>query len=248
MKLIDIENLTLEIKDKKIVKNLDLFVNSGEIVAIAGESGSGKTMTIRAILDILPRKTKVSFDRFSKNCNIGAVFQNAFTSLNPTVKIGHQLKKIYEGHYPKSSDWETKAIDLLTKLGLKEPHKVLKKYSFETSGGERQRVVIAGALLSSPQLIIADEVTTALDLKTKKEVLELFREVQKSLGVAILFISHDLESIKGFAKRVYVMYHGVMVESGDVSEIFERPQNEYTQKLIGLSKSLWTRGQDDIRD
>ncbi len=243
MKLIEIKDLNLKIDGKILLKNIDFSINSGEIVALAGESGSGKTLTTKFILGILPGRSEISFSEFKKNCKIGAVFQNAFTSLNPTVQIGHQLKKIYEGHYKRNLLWKKEVIDLLEKLGLKDPELVLKKYPHETSGGERQRVVIAGALLGKPQLLIADEVTTALDLKTKKEVIELFKEIHKITGVSILFISHDLESIKDFAQRVSVMYNGEIVEENSCEKIFLEQSHPYAKKLIDLSKSLWTRGE-----
>ncbi len=243
MKLIDIKNLNLEIDGKCLLKNIDFQINSGEIVALAGESGSGKTLTTKFILGILPERSKINYRVFEKNCDIGAVFQNAFTSLNPTVRIGHQLKKIYEGHFGNSNNWQKEVVGLLEKLGIKEAEKILKKYSHETSGGERQRVVIAGALIRSPQLLIADEVTTALDLKTKREVIELFKEIHKGTGVSILFISHDLESIKDFAQRVCVMYRGEIVEENGCEAIFKEQKHPYVKRLIDLSKSLWVRGE-----
>lgn len=242
MKLIEIEKLNLEIDGKILLKDIDFSINSGEILALAGESGSGKTLTTKFILGILPERSKISYKKFEKNCKIGAVFQNAFTSLNPTIKIGHQLKKIYEGHYGKNRDWKKEVVEILDKLGLKEPEKILKKYPHETSGGERQRVVIAGALIGRPELLIADEVTTALDLKTKSEVITLFKEVQKATGVSILFISHDLESIQNFAQEVCVMYRGEIVEKNSCDKIFKEQTHPYVKKLINLSKGLWKRG------
>lgn len=243
MKLIEIKNLNLEIDKKSLLKNISLSIESGEILALAGESGSGKTLTTKFILDILPERSIIKYDEFIKNCKIGAVFQNAFTSLNPTVKIGHQLKKIYEGHNSKSVKWQEEVIELLNSLGIKEPEKILKKYPHETSGGERQRIVIAGALIGRPQLLIADEVTTALDLKTKKEVIELFKSIHKATRVSILFISHDLESIKDFAQRVCVMYKGEIVEENSCENLFKYQSHPYVKKLIGLSESLWIRGE-----
>lgn len=248
MKLIEIENLNLEIDGKILLKNINFSINSGEIMALAGESGSGKTLTTKFILGILPERSKISYDKFEKKCKIGAVFQNAFTSLNPTIKIEHQLKKIYEGHFGKDGDWEKEIIELLDKLGIREPYKILKKYPHETSGGERQRIVIAGALIGRPELLIADEVTTALDLKTKKEVIELFKEIQRATGVSILFISHDLESIHDFAQEVCVMYRGEIVEKNSCENIFKEQSHPYVKKLISLSESLWIREvKDDIK-
>lgn len=243
MKLVEIEKLNLEIDGKKLLKDIDFYIDNGEIVALAGESGSGKTLTTKFILGILPERSIVNYDKFEKNCKIGAVFQNAFTSLNPTVKIGNQLKKIYEGHYGKNPKWKEKVIEILDKVGIKDSSGVLDKYPFETSGGEKQRIVIAGALIGNPQLLIADEVTTALDLKTKNEVIHLFKNIQEKTGISILFISHDLEAIKGFATRVYIMYKGEIVEENSCSKIFEKQSHPYAQKLIALSEKLWTRGE-----
>ena len=242
MKLVEIENLNLEIDGEKLLKNINFSIESGEIVALAGESGSGKTLTTKFILGILPERSIVQYDKFEKNCKIGAVFQNAFTSLNPTVKIGKQLRRIYEGHYGKNPEWEEKVLNILNKVGIKDSKAVLSKYPFETSGGEKQRIVIAGALIGNPQLLIADEVTTALDLKTKNEVIDLFKNIQKKTGISILFISHDLEAIKGFANRVYVTYKGEIVEENTCEEIFKHQTHPYVQKLMGLSQKLWVRG------
>ncbi|QNM15019.1 ATP-binding cassette domain-containing protein [Fusobacterium hominis] len=243
MKLIEIENLNLEIDGEKLLKNINLSIESGEIVALAGESGSGKTLTTKFILGILPERSIVKYDKFEKPCKIGAVFQNAFTSLNPTVKIGSQLKKIYEGHYGKSKEWKERVLHILKKVGIKDSEIVLSKYPFETSGGEKQRIVIAGALIGNPQLLIADEVTTALDLKTKKEVIDLFKNIQAKTGISILFISHDLDAIRGFANRVYVTYKGEIVEENSCEEIFKHQTHPYVQKLMGLSQKLWVRGE-----
>lgn len=239
----EIEKLNLEIDGKKLLKDIDFHINNGEIVALAGESGSGKTLTTKFILGILPERSIVNYNKFEKNCKIGAVFQNAFTSLNPTVKIGNQLKKIYEGHFGKNYHWKEKVVGILDKVGIKDSNGVLDKYPFETSGGERQRIVIAGALIGNPQLLIADEVTTALDLKTKNEVIHLFKSIQEKIGISILFISHDLEAIKEFATKVYIMYKGEIVEENSCSKIFEKQSHPYAQKLIALSEKLWARGE-----
>lgn len=241
--ILNIEKLNLKIDGEELLKDVDFHMEKGEVVALVGESGSGKTLTTKFILGILPERSVLSYDKFQKNCKIGAVFQNAFISLNPTIKIGSQLKRLYESHYGKKPEWKEYVTDLLEKVGIKDIEKFLKKYPHETSGGERQRVVIAGALIGRPELLIADEVTTALDLRTKREVIKLFKNIREKLGISILFISHDLDSVKNFADRACVMYKGRIVEENSCEKIFEHQEHPYVKKLIGLSKTLWTRGE-----
>ena len=244
--ILNIEKLNLEIDGEKLLRDIDFHMEKGEVVGLVGESGSGKTLTTKFILGILPERSIIKYEKFEKNCKIGAVFQNAFISLNPTIKIGSQLKRLYESHYGTSENWKEKVVSLLEKVGIKEIEKFLKKYPHETSGGERQRVVIAGALIGEPDLLIADEVTTALDLRTKKEVINLFKEIRKNLGISILFISHDLDSVRDFVDRVSVMYQVRIVEENSCKEIFQHQEHIYVKKLIGLSKTLWTRGDKDV--
>ena len=241
--IINIEKLNLEIDGQVLLKDMSFHMEKGEIVALVGESGSGKTLTTKFILGILPERSIIHYEKFEKNCKIGAVFQNAFISLNPTIKIGSQLKRLYESHYGDDGKWKEEVTALLEKVGIKEIDKFLKKYPHETSGGERQRVVIAGALIGKPEVLIADEVTTALDMRTKREVITLFKNIRKELGISILFISHDLDSIKNFADRACVMYKGNIVEENSCEEIFEHQEHPYVKRLIGFSKTLWTRGE-----
>lgn len=241
--IIDIEKLNLEIDGQVLLKDMNFHMEKGEIVALVGESGSGKTLTTKFILGILPERSIIHFEKFEKNCKIGAVFQNAFISLNPTIKIGSQLRRLYESHYGNNGKWKEEVTVLLEKVGIKEIDKFLKKYPHETSGGERQRVVIAGALIGKPEVLIADEVTTALDMRTKREVLALFKNIRKELGISILFISHDLDSIKNFADRACVMYKGNIVEENSCEGIFRHQEHPYVKKLINFSKTLWTRGE-----
>ena len=241
--IINIEKLNLEIDGQVLLKDMSFHMEKGEIVALVGESGSGKTLTTKFILGILPERSIIHYEKFEKNCKIGAVFQNAFISLNPTIKIGSQLRRLYESHYGNNGNWKEEVTALLEKVGIKEIDKFLKKYPHETSGGERQRVVIAGALIGKPEVLIADEVTTALDMRTKREVITLFKNIRKELGISILFISHDLDSIKNFADRACVMYKGNIVEENSCEEIFEHQEHPYVKRLIGFSKTLWTRGE-----
>ncbi|MDR1832990.1 MAG: ATP-binding cassette domain-containing protein [Fusobacteriaceae bacterium] len=238
---LDIRNLNVSIDNVDLLKHIDLRIDRDEVVALVGESGSGKTLTSKFILGILPERSVVSFDHFCKTEKVGAVFQNSFTSLNPTVKIGSQLKRLYQSHFGDAGNWKHKVIPLLEKVGIQHIEKFLKKYPHESSGGERQRVAIAGALISDPELLIADEVTTALDLRTKMEVINLFKNIRRETGVTILFITHDLSSITNFADRVYVMYKGEIVEENTCEELFRHQTHPYAQRIIGFANSLWTR-------
>jgi ABC-type microcin C transport system duplicated ATPase subunit YejF len=238
---IDIENLNVSIDGNALLKNINFKIEKGEVVALVGESGCGKTLTAKFILGILPERSVVTYDKFCKPLKIGAVFQNSFTSLNPTIKIGNQLKRLYQSHYGECENWTKKVVPLLEKVGINNIDKFLKKYPHESSGGERQRVAIAGALISDPDVLIADEVTTALDLKTKFEVIKLFKNIREELGITILFITHDLTSIKNFANRVYVMYKGEIVEENTCENIFLEQIHPYVKRLIGFSNTLWIR-------
>ncbi|MGF6907466.1 ATP-binding cassette domain-containing protein [Fusobacterium sp. PH5-44] len=238
---VSIKNLNISIDGDHLIKNINFTIKKGEVVALVGESGSGKTLTSKFILGILPERSIVTYDEFKKANKIGAVFQNSFTSLNPTVKIGSQLKRLYESHYEDKNKWKEKVFPLLERVGIKNIESFIKKYPHETSGGERQRVAIAGALISSPDVLIADEVTTALDLKTKMEVINLFRSIREEMNIAILFITHDLISIKDFADRVYVMYKGEIVEENSCENIFKTQTHPYVKRIIGFATNLWTR-------
>ncbi|MDR1835840.1 MAG: ATP-binding cassette domain-containing protein [Fusobacteriaceae bacterium] len=239
--VMDLKNLYVSIDRTELLKHIDMRIEKEEVVALVGESGSGKTLTSKFILGILPERSVVSYDKFYKTPKTGAVFQNSFTSLNPTVKIGSQLMRLYQSHYGETDNWKRKVVPLLEKAGIQNIDKFLKKYPHESSGGERQRVAIAGALISNPDLLIADEVTTALDLRTKLEVIKLFKNIRKELGITILFITHDLSSIKDFANRVYVMYKGEIVEENTCEELFRHQTHPYAKRIIGFANSLWTR-------
>jgi ABC-type uncharacterized transport system, duplicated ATPase component len=239
--VVDIKNLNINIDENYLIKNIDFNIKKGEVLALVGESGSGKTLTSKFILGILPERSMISYETFEKSKKIGAVFQNSFISLNPTIKIGSQLKRLYESHYCKEGDWRDKVVPLLKKVGIKNIDSFIKKYPHETSGGERQRVAIAGALISSPEVLIADEVTTALDLKTKLEVINLFKAIRREMGITILFITHDLMSIRDFADRIYVMYKGEIVEENSCESIFNEQTHPYVKRIIGFANELWTR-------
>lgn len=234
-KEIEIKNLNIIIDEEKLLKNINLEINKNEIVGILGESGSGKTLTVKYILGILPSRSIIEVDRFSRVKEIGVVFQNAFTLLNPTVKIKTQLKHLYLSKYKTIKNFNEKIDFLFKRVGLKDTKKYLNKYSFEASGGENQRIAIAASLISNPSLFIADEITTALDTDSKKDVINLLKDIHKKEKRSILFITHEINLMRNFVDRIYVMYNGEIIEEGTCYEIFNNPKQEYTKKLISLA-------------
>ncbi len=231
MKLIHIDKLNLWIKGELLLKNISLEVQRGEIIGLVGESGSGKTLLTKCILGILPEAAQVEYEVFKKCKKLGAIFQNAFTSLNPTVKIGKQLKYLYISQHGNADNWKEKVEDLFIKVGLNPKKNFFNQFPHELSGGEQQRVVIVGALIGEPKFLIADEVTTALDIETKREIIRLFQSLQQEFDLGILFITHDMSTLQGFADKIYVMYSGELVSK----------THPYAKKLFELSENIWRR-------
>ena len=232
-KKLEIKNLNLEIDNEILLKNIDFNVNENEIVGIVGESGSGKTLTSKFILGILPEKSNISYDINYNNMSMGAIFQNSFVLFNPTIKIGTQLKHLYKSHYKNTKGFDEMMTILFNKFGL-DKNRYMNKYSHETSGGERQRISIIGALIGNPDILIADEVTTALDSDSKNELIGFFKKL-KGEKKSIVFITHEINLMRDFVDRIYVMYNGTIIEHNTTYEIFNNPQHEYTKKLIELS-------------
>jgi len=252
--MLDVVDLNIEFNDHKlpstVVYDFDLHMDNGEIVGLVGESGSGKSMSALAIAGLLSRKdmTKrgsIIFEGHDLlNCSrnelrtvqgndIAMIFQEPMTALNPLKKIGWQVEESLRIHTDLDKEQrKTKALKLLEDVELDNPQEVYNKYPHELSGGMRQRVMIAAALICEPKLLIADEPTTALDVNVQSQIIELLIKINKEKGTAILFISHDLSVVKSLCERVLVMYHGRIVEEGLASEIFNNPKEEYTQKLI----------------
>lgn len=262
--LLSVENLTLSIeKDNSIysvVNNVSFNINKGEIVGLVGESGCGKSITALAVADLLPDnvKAKGGSIRFKdkdmlglsdedarkiKGKEISMIFQQPLTALNPTVKIGKQISETLKLHSNKSKkEIKDISLSLMRKVGLKSPEKIYNLYPFELSGGMRQRVMIAMAVICHPDLIIADEPTTALDLSIQKQVIDMLKLFRDEYDVSILFISHDLSVIKNICDKIMVMYCGEIVECGSSQEIFENPKHEYTKALLSCIPSFENRG------
>lgn len=241
------------------VRSADLVVRRGERVGIVGESGSGKSVTVKAIAGLLPESKQVDvtgsirFDggeligadrrtwRDIRAKRIGMIFQDPSTYLNPTMRIGRQVREsVRMGSSSAKTADETNRF--LALAGLPEPAVVAQRFPFELSGGMRQRVLIAMALAKLPDLIIADEPTTALDATVQRRVLKSLNDSVDELGTSLLLISHDLSVVAGLCDRVYVMYGGEIVESGATEHIFTSPQHEYTKELLRCVRSLAADG------
>ena len=259
--LLSIQNLEISFKKEGIytavIKNISYDLRHNEILGIVGESGSGKSVSSLAIMGLLPANiSKISageivFD--SKNVGhlnekelqqlrgnqIAMIFQEPMSSLNPSLKCGFQVQEILLQHTGLSTaETRTETLSLFEKVKLPNPEIVFDKYPHEISGGQKQRVMIAMAIACKPQLLIADEPTTALDVTVQKEIILLLKDIQQETGMSIIFISHDLSLVSEIAHRVLVMYQGEIVEQGEVKQIFIKPAHNYTKALIASRPSL----------
>ena len=252
--ILEVIDLHIEVLDQidseTLVNDFDLTIAPGEIVGIVGESGSGKSMSALAIAGLLSRKDMTKSGTISfcgsnlltvnrselrkvQGKDIGMVFQEPMTSLNPVKTIGWQVEEALRVHEDlPEAELKSRAIAMLKDVELYDAEELYNKFPHELSGGMRQRVMIAAALVCNPKLLIADEPTTALDVTIQAQILELLKKINREKGTAILFISHDLSVVRTLCKRVLVMNKGNIVESGDTNEVFDNPKEEYTQKLI----------------
>lgn len=232
------------------VNGISFDLDRGKILGIVGESGSGKSVTAYSIMRILESNGGIKgghvfykgddITKFSekqmrefrgKCCSI--IFQDPMTSLNPVFTVGNQLKEAIELHTDrKGKAAEERAVEMLTLVGVNEPEKRVKQYPYELSGGMRQRVMIAIALACEPDILIADEPTTALDVTIQAQILELMQDLQKKLGMAIIIVTHDLGVIADMCDEIIVMYGGRVCERGTAEDIFYRPHHEYTKGLL----------------
>ncbi len=253
--VLKVENLKVEFAlDEQLIKALkgiSFHINSGEIVALVGESGSGKSVTCYSILGLLPEYAKVegkiqfkkdgSFIdllnyrdmRSIRGNNISMVFQEPSAVLNPLLTIGQQIVEAILAHrkISKEEAYEI-AIDVMNKVKIPEPERRFYQYPHELSGGLKQRVAIAIAVVNNPDILLADEPTTALDVTVSAQILKLFLELKQSMNIGILLITHDLGIVAEIADRVIVLYRGEVVEEADVFQIFDNPSHPYTKKLL----------------
>ena len=250
MSLLSLSNLNVWFGASQVVSDVSFDISKGEKFALVGESGSGKTQTALSLLK-LNRDAQVTgnasfgspaVDLFSlperqlrgiRGKRIAMIFQEPMTALNPLYSIGEQICEVIETHEGLSRAQSRKlAIDLLAKTQIPEPERRIDSLPHQLSGGQRQRAMIAMALACKPELLIADEPTTALDVTVQGEIIELLNDLQREIGMAILLITHDLPLVQRFADRVGVMQHGKLLELGKTALVFANPQNEYTQRLI----------------
>lgn len=233
------------------LRGVSFNLYKGETLAIVGESGCGKSVTANTIMGLIPKPagrikngsvyfkgkdlTKLDKSEMRKvqGVDISMIFQDPMTALNPTLKIGEQLTEGLRTHQKVSkAEARKKAIDLLELVGIPNPEERMRQYPHQFSGGMRQRIVIAIALICEPELLIADEPTTALDVTIQAQILELFEEIQERTGVSIILITHDLGVVAKIADRIAVMYAGKVIEIGEKREVFYTPQHPYTKGLL----------------
>ncbi|MES2618255.1 MAG: ABC transporter ATP-binding protein [Bacteroidota bacterium] len=262
--LLEIQNLRINSHQQPLVKGINLTINKGEILSIVGESGSGKSLTCLSILQLLPKTLTVNgiinyqpqgtdavIDLIQQEKKalrklslkeIAYIFQEPMTALNPVQTCGKQIKENLKLCGVTSSQMDERATALLNMVELKDHQRVLSSYPFQLSGGQRQRVMIAMALAGNPQLLIADEPTTALDVLLQEEILGLLKQICKTQGKSMLFISHDLDAVKQFSDRTAVMYKGEIIETKATHELVTNPEHPYTKALLNCKPSPSKKG------
>ena len=258
--LIDVTNLSVRFHTRDFVisavENISFSIQKNEILALVGESGSGKSVTALSLLRLNELSNgyissgEIFFSpddetRYDLSCadnkvmqqvrgnEISMIFQEPMTSLNPSLSVGTQISEVFVEHQKLShAESKLKTFEMLKKVRIPEPEKQYNLYPHQFSGGMRQRVMIAMALSCKPQLLIADEPTTALDVTIQKQILNLIKDLQEETEMSVLFITHDMGIVAEISDRVAVMYQGKIIEYGRTSEIFQLPKNAYTRKLI----------------
>lgn len=270
MNLLTIADLKLRLQSddewKPVLKGISFVLQKGEILGIVGESGSGKSVTALSIMKLIPEKIakwdqgKICYQnqdteqeveiihsddaqmRKIRGAKIGMIFQEPMTSLNPVIKCGEQIMEAIRLHtHLSKKEAKKRVIELFNEVKLPRPEKVFDSYPHELSGGQKQRVMIAMAISCDPDILIADEPTTALDVTVQKGILELIKKIQQKNGMSVIFITHDLGVVAEIADRVLVLYKGEIVEQGTVSELFKNPQHPYTQGLLACRPPLNVR-------
>ncbi|EMH4162417.1 ABC transporter ATP-binding protein [Pluralibacter gergoviae] len=257
-RILTIENLKLSFPvfqgNVNVLNNVSMHINRGEIVGVVGESGSGKSVTAMLSMRLIPQGTyQVSNGKLEvmgrdvlhaneaemremRGDKVAMIFQEPMTALNPTRRIGKQMMDVIRQHRSLSQKQaKERAVELLGDMQIADPRNVMERYPFELSGGMRQRVMIALAFSCDPDLLIADEPTTALDVTVQRQVLRLLKQKARSTGTAVLFISHDMAVISQVCDRLYVMYAGSVIESGETDAVLTKPFHPYSAGLLECS-------------
>ncbi len=264
--LLDVRNLTASIKLHQgwinPVENVSFHVNRGEVLGLVGESGCGKSTTVLSLLRLVPPGTHITgtiiFEgrnllelregdmRRVRGKDISMIFQEPMTALDPAFTVGSQIIETIRAHLDVSQDEAAhQAVEILQRVGISNASRRMKDYPHQFSGGMRQRVMIAMALVLKPHLLIADEPTSALDVTIQAQILDLLAQLKDELDMSMILITHDLGVVYEIADRVAVMYAGEVVETGVVSEVFDQPQHPYTQGLLRSMPDL-TTGKEDL--
>ena len=256
--LLEVDHLSIYFRDQAVVRDLSFSVGQGEVLGLVGESGSGKSLTSLSILRLLDASARVEgairFEgadllalkpeqmRHYRGCKIAMIFQEPMTALNPVMPVGRQIAEAIETHQPELGRKQVlKAVlEAMAAVAIAEPEKRWRDYPHQFSGGQRQRLLIAMALVNHPLLLIADEPTTALDVTVQAQILLLLKALQQRNGLGMLFISHDLAVVAQIADRVAVMRRGMLLETGTRDQVFLDPRHAYTKSLLGAVPTLNT--------
>ncbi len=256
--LLEVDHLSISFRDQPAVRDLSFSIEQGEVLGLVGESGSGKSVSALAILRLLDAAARVQGSiRFAgrdllkltpeemrryRGRQIAMIFQEPMTALNPVMPIGRQIAEALETHQSRLSRRQVReqVVQALHAVAIAEPERRMRDYPHQFSGGQRQRILIAMALVNRPELLIADEPTTALDVTVQAQILELLKNLQQQFGLGLLFISHDLAVVAQVAGRVAVMRHGLLLETGSRDQIFLHPGHAYTRSLLGAVPTLET--------
>ena len=260
MSLLAIDNLSIALPkgaDRELaVKDVSFTLDKGEVLCIVGESGSGKSMSANALMGLLPEGVtpsagSIHFENRDlltlsddemmslRGKDISMIFQEPLSALNPLMRVGDQIAEVFEAHdLLTPTERRKRALELLHEVGLPDPDTTIRAYPFQLSGGQRQRVVIAMALALEPKILIADEPTTALDVTTQAQILDLIEDLRKRHGMAVLFITHDFGVVADIADRVIVMQHGEVVEAGEAETVLLNPTHAYTRALLDAIPGL----------
>ena len=229
---LDVSGLRI-IGDTELVRGVDLTLAPGEALGVLGESGSGKTLTLRAIMGLLPRGLTRTAGRIDAGGHLAMIFQDPLSHLDPMARVGDLLAEVCRArHGGTPAAARARALALFEDVRLPDPAVLLRRYPHQLSGGQRQRVLLAIALATEPDILLCDEPTTALDVTVQAEILALLAELRSSRGLSLLFVSHDLAVVESLCDRVVVFRDGQVVETGTTADIVNRPSRTYTRALV----------------